>query len=329
MDLRVFVLICVAAAFRPRPSAVLEVHPNDHQNYTYTETDFQRLRDEVNRSDPDTRIRRVFLKEAEIWSSFLKAHPEEGWRLFQKLAADEGWKAASSPAWPMLLKTHSAEAWHLFEKLATDEVADVRGEAVQSPAWPMLLETQHAEAWHLFEKLATDEVAEVRRRAAGSPAWPMLLKTHNAEAWHLFEKLATDEVAEVRWRAATSPAWPDLVKASPWESWQLFIELAGGQRLRGYPPLYASAWKPFGAVPRRAVAEHLNSVTPTNLQEMAMSIQEIADNGSPREVKDLPVTKGLATTLQRSANETWLGKVAELPLFAGNAAQRVSPAQNV
>jgi len=55
---------------------------------------------------------------------------------------------------------------------------------------------------------------------------------------------------------------------------------------------------------------------------MAMSAQKVADNGFTPNVKDLPVVKGLGTRLQRSANETWLGKMAEMPLFAGNAAQR-------
>ena len=62
---------------------------------------------------------------------------------------------------------------------------------------------------------------------------------------------------------------------------------------------------------------------------MARSAQKVADNGFRHKVEDLPVVKGVATTLQRSSNETWLGEMAELPLFARNAAQRVSPAQDV
>ena len=129
------------------------------------------------------------------------------------------------------------------------------------------------------------------------------------------------------------PAWPDLVKSNLWESWQVLAELMSNREfvhLAGLAELAESpAWKAFGNVPLTAVEEHLDSFTPTNLQEMAMSAQKVADNGFRHKVKDLPVVKGVATTLQRSSNETWLGEMAELPLFAGNAAQRVSPAQDI
>ena len=371
MDPRVFLLICLAAAFRPQPSVSLgvEVELPTGPKHVFNETDFQRLRDDVNSGDSD-RMEDIALAEA--WPSFLKAHPEEGWRLFKKLATDERWKvkcqAARSPAWPMLLETHNAEAWHLFEQLATtddmivrmaafespawpmllethkaeaarlfqklattDHDEEVWAGATKSPAWPMLLETDNAEAWQLFQKLAQDkESALVREAVATSPAWPMLLETHNAEAARLFEKLATDENEYVRKAAAMSSAWPDLVRSNWWESWRVLTKLMSDQELRHevYLP-DSTAWVAFRAVPRAAVEEHLDSFTPTNLQEMAMSAQKVADNGFTPNVKDLPVVKGLGTRLQRSANETWLGKMAEMPLFAGNAAQRVSPAQNV
>ena len=411
MDPRVFLLICLAAAFRPQPSSVLEVDPNDPQNDAYNETDFQALRDIVN---GDKSYWKPEAAGANMWPSFLKAHPEEGWHLFKKIAqetrsARSGWvrqKAAISPAWPMLLQTHTAEAWQLFQELAQDEDGGVREKAAESPAWPILLETHHAEAWQLFQKLATDDkywqgrrgaaispawpmllqthTAEawqlfqklakdksareaaaispawpmllqthnaaawqlfqklatedkscfVREKAATSPAWPMLLQTHNAAAWQLFQKLAKDdEYVDVRKAAATSPAWPDLVKSNQWESWQVLAEIMSNREfvhLASLPVLAESpAWKAFGNVPLTGVAEHLKSFTPTNLQEMAMSAQKVADNGFRHKVKDLPVVKGVATTLQRSSNETWLGEMAELPLFARNAAQRLSPAQDV
>ena len=339
MDLRVFLLICLAAASRHQPSASLEVEVEvTTPKHVFNETDFQELRDAVNSHNW---VRMYFIARAEAWPSFLKAHPEEGWHLFKQLAKyeakDEGDEdgevrkaAAISPAWPMLLKTHNAEAWQLFQKLAKDEDKDVRENAAMSPAWPMLLQTHTAEARQLFQKLAKDENRYVRGKAATSPAWPMLLKTHNAEAWQLFEKLARDEDCSVRKDAAMSPAWPDLVRSNVWEAWRVFAKLMSDQEL--WHEVYlpdSTAWAAFRAVPRAAVEEHLDSCTPTNLQEMAMSAQKVADNGFTPNVKDLPVVKGLGTRLQRSANETWLGKMAEMPLFAGNAAQRVSPAQNV
>ena len=338
MDLRVFLLICLAAAFRPQPSSVLEVDPNDPQDHAFNETDFQRLRDDVNSGQW---VRMYFIARAEAWPSFVKAHPEEGLDLFEKLAKYEAKDehdddvsvrkaAAISPAWPMLLKTHNAEAWQLFQKLAKDKDRYVRVSAATSPAWPMLLETHNAEAWQLFENLTKERDVRFRKGAAMSPAWPMLLQTHNAEAWQLFEKLARDEDCSVRKDAAMSPAWPDLVRSNVWEAWRVFAKLMSDHELRHEVHLPDStAWAAFRAVPHAAVEEHLDSFTPTNLQEMAMSAQKVADNGFTPNVKDLPVVKGLGTRLQRSANETWLGKMAELPLFAGNAAQRVSPAQNV
>jgi len=376
---------------------VLEVEANDPQDHAFNETDFQELRDAVNSGDW---IRMEDIAHAQMWPSFLKAHPEEGWRLFQKLfttavslnvqmaAAEspawpmlletynaEAWQlfeklatyhlwllrkhvpmspawpmllqthnaearqlfeklatdescgvrqgAPISPAWPMFLETHNAEAWQLFEKLVKDDCEVVGKAATQSPAWPMLLETHNAEAWQLFEKLVKDKHENVRKAAAMSPASPMLLETHNAEAWQFFEKLATDEDCSVRKDAAMSPAWPDFVRSNVWEAWRVFAKLMSDQELRHevYLP-NSTAWAAFRAVPRAAVEEHLDSFTPTNLQEMVMSAQKVADNGFTPNVKDLPVVKGLGIRLQRSANETWLGKMAEFPLFAGNAAQR-------
>ena len=130
-----------------------------------------------------------------------------------------------------------------------------------------------------------------------------------------------------------SSAWPDLVKSNLWESWQVLAELMSNREFVHHGSLAelaeSPAWKAFGNVPLTGVAEHLKSFTPANLHEMAMSAQKVADNAFRHKVEDLPVVKGVATTLQRSSNETWLGEMAELPLFAGNAAQRVSPAQDV
>ena len=245
MDPRVFLLICLAAASRHQPSASLEVDPNDPQNYAYNEADFQVLRDLVNNDDFQNMHDAA---EADMWPSFLKAHPEEGWHLFKKLAKEkrkaERWQlagtwvrkaAAVSPAWPMLLETHNVEAWQLFQELAADEDWQVRKAAAISPAWPMLLETHNAEAWQLFQKLAQDKKTFVKEKAAISPAWPMLLQTHTAEAWQLFQKLAQDKdillrtegaISPVREGAATSPAWPMLLETHTAEAWQLFQELA-------------------------------------------------------------------------------------------------------
>ena len=281
--------------------------------------------------DKDAGVRKA-ATESPTWPMLLETHNAEAWRLFQKQAqdkdADVRKAAVVSPEWPMLLETHNAEAWQLFQKLAKDEDVDVREAATESPTWPMLLETHNAEAWQLFQKLAKDEDAAVRKAATESPAWPMLLETHNAEAVRLFEKLATDENGSVRKDAAMSSAWPDLVRSNWWESWRVFVKLMSDQGL-GHLPAGSTSWKSFGTIPRAAVEEHLDSCTPTDLQEMAMSAQKVADNGFTPNVKDLPVVKGLGTRLQRSANETWLGKMAEMPLFAGNAAQRISPAQDV
>ena len=373
MDLRPFVLICLAAAFRPQPSSVLEVEAVPPSYFSldraFNETDFQRLRDAVNSGDPGRMSRMYDVAQAKMWPSFLKAHPEEGWRLFKKLAKDKKDKkggvrmgAAMSPAWPMLLETHNAEAWHLFEKLAKDNDVHVLDGAARSPAWPMLLETHNAEAWHLFEKLATQGHVYVREGAVLSPAWPMLLETHNAEAWHLFgelakdkpwrvrmgaakspawptlletrnaeawrlfEKLATDKDGDVRRGGAPmSPAWPDLIKLNLLQSWQIFAELMDSFSLDAEILAHLPSWKAFGKVPPTAVAERDKQ----ELQDIARSLQKVADHGVSHEVKGLPLFDGFSTHLQRSTNETWLGEMVELPLFARNAAQRVSPAENV
>ena len=320
MDLRLFVLICLAAALRPQPSPAPEVDPNDPQ-----ENKFQELRDAVNSGDWD---RRSAIADTKMWPSFLKAHPKEGWRLFEKLATDEDWKvklaAAKSPAWPMLLETHNAEAWHLFKKLAKDKKGDVRWGATKFPAWPMLLETHSAEAWPLFEKLAKDKnYWVVRQGAATSPAWPMLLETHNAEAWQLFEQLAKDKVSKVRSAVARSPAWPDLIKSNLPQSLQLFAELMSDHNiLRNLADL--PSWKAFGKVPPTAVAER-----DSQKLQIARSLQKVADTGPSHEVKGLRLINGFSTPLRRSTNETWLGEMVKLPLFAGNAALGASLAENV
>jgi len=305
---------------------VLEVEANDPQDHAFNETEFQRLRDDVNSGD----FKRMFrIAQAEMWPSFLKAHPEEGLGLFEKLATDKKWGvrggAADSPAWPMLLKTHNAEAWRLFQKLATDEDKDVRTRVVESPAWPVLLETHNAEAWPLFEKLATDkDDGAIRMGAAWSPAWPMLLETHNAEAWQLFEQLAADKNADVRAAAANSPRWPDLIQSSLLQSLQIFAELMSDHNiLRNLAHLYS--WKAFGKVPPTAVAEQDSQ----ELQDIARSLQKVADHGVSHKVKGLPLFDGFSTPLRGSTNETWLGEMVKLPLFASNAAPRVSPAENV
>ena len=363
MDLRVFVLICLAAASRHQPSSVLEVEAHDPQNESYDETDFQRLRNAVNSGDSD---RMSYIADAKMWPSFVKAHPEEGWRLFKKLAKDEHVDvklgAALSPAWPVLLEAHHAEAWQLLEKLAKDENWKVRAGAVKSPAWamrlethnaelfqklakdenvnvtqqaayspawPMLLETHNAAAWQLFQKLATGEDSGVRLGAAYSPAWPMLLATHNAAAWRLFEKLAQDEDVDVRRLACYSPAWPDLIKSNLSQSWQLFAELMSDQELRDPFSLEAlvdlPSWKAFGKVPPTAVTERDSQ----ELQDIARSLQKVADTGLSHEVQGLPLFDGFSTQLPRSTNETWLGEMVKLQLFAGNAALGASLAENV
>ena len=222
MDLRVFVLICLAAASRHQPSSVSEVEANDPQGHGFNETDFQRLRDAVNSGDPD---RMYHIAQAEMWPSFVKAHPEEGWRLFEKLAKDR----------------------------------------------------------------------------------------HDS----------------VRSGAADSPAWPDLIQSNLPQSLQLFAELmdTDGFRLDAFIQILVrmSSWEAFGKVPPTAVTEHRDS------QELqtARSLQKVADKGLSHEVKGLPLFDGFSTQLRRSTNETWLGEMVKLPLFASNAALRVSPAENV
>ena len=327
MDPRLFVLICLAAASRHQPSSVLEVEANDPQDHAFNETDFQRLRDDVNGGD----FRRMYYAAySDMWPSSLKAHPEEGWRLFKKLAKDKYVNvrdgAARSPAWPMLLETHNAEAWHLFEKLATDkDDGGVRKGAAESPAWPMLLKTHNAEAWHLFEELAKDKLWRVRMGAAKSPAWPMLLEIHHAEAWRRFEKLATDKKGDVRGEAAESPAWPDLIQSNWLQSWQIFAELMDTLSPDAEILARLPSWKAFGKVPPTAVAERDSQ----ELQDIARSLQKVADAGLSHEVIGLPLIDGFSTPLRRSTNETWLGEMVKLPLFASNAAPRVSPAENV
>lgn len=199
----------------------------------------------------------------------------------------------------------------------------------QAKMWPSFLKAHPEEGWHLFEKLAADEHEWVRGAATKSPAWPILLETRNAEAWHLFEQLATDKHGLVRVETAESPAWPDVVKSNLWEAWRVFAKLMSDQELR-IPELFQSpAWKAFGAAPRTALEEHLNSSTPANLQDIAGSLQKVADNGFTHNVKDLPFVKGLAATLRRSSDETWLGEMAKMSLFAGDAALRASLAENV
>ena len=274
-----------------------EVDSNDPQDHAFNETDFQRIRDAVNSRD---HYRMSWIARAEMWPSFLEAHPEEGWRLFKKLATDDLWT--------------------------------VRGGAAMSPAWPVLLETRNAEAWPLFEKLAKDKYYwVVRQGAATSPAWPMLLETHNAEAWQLFEQLATDEKVDVRRRAAKSPAWPDLIKSNLPQSLQLFAELMSDQELRKEGILGSLArlpsWKAFGKVPPTAIAERDSQ----ELQGIARSLQKVADHALSlsHKVKGLPLSDGFSTPLRRSTNETWLGEMVKLPLFAGNAALGASLAENV
>ena len=218
MDPRLFILICLAAASRHQPSSVSEVEANDPQDHAFNETDFQRIRDDVNSSDWK---RRFDIARAEMWPSFLKAHPEEGWPLFQKLA--------------------------------------------------------------------------------------------------------TDEYDDVRWGAAESPAWPDLIKLNLLQSWQLFAELMDTFSLNAFILVDLSSWEAFEKVPPTAVAERDSQ----ELLGIARSLQKVADLRLSHEIKGLPLFDGVSTHLQRSTNETWLGEMVELPLFAGNAAQRVSPAENV
>ena len=309
MDPRVFLLICLAAASRHQPSSVLEVEANDPQTYAFNETDFQRLRDLANSGD-SYRIQEL-----------RDAVNSGDW--------DRMYRIAHSKTWPSFLKAHPEEGLGLFKKLAKDQDIRVRQGAAESPAWPMLLETHNAEAARLFEKLATHKNEYVRLGAARSPAWPMLLETNFEAAQRLFEELANDDHVGVGRGAAYSPAWPNLVRSNWWKAWQLFCKLMSDQDLV-QPEFSASpAWKAFGNVPLTGVAEYLDSFTPTNLQDTAMSLQKMADYGFVHKVKDLQLVTFIANRLQRSANETWLGEMARLPLFAGNAALSASLAKNV
>ena len=136
----------------------------------------------------------------------------------------------------------------------------------------------------------------------------MLLETHNAEAARLFEKLATDENEYVRKAAAMSSAWPDLVRSNWWESWRVLTKLMSDQELRHevYLP-DSTAWVAFRAVPRAAVEEHLDSFTPTNLQEMAMSAQRLPTMALPPTSRPSGSQRPRHQTA-KSANETWLGQ---------------------
>ena len=343
MDPRVFVLICLAAASRHQPSASLEVavDRNDPQNYSYNETDFQRLRDAVHSGDfpglgsaplqqgaPGTDIKiavyhgswpkKEHAAEFGDWRPFLRSDPEEGWRLFKKLATFD----FVPKEWNELDRLHLSLEMEACRR-------KVRKGSAKSPAWPILLETHNAEAWQLFKGLATDEAKDVRYGAGVSPAWPMLFKTHNAEAWQLVKDLAKDKDASVRFAASISPAWSDLVKSNLWEAWQLFAELVADPDLQDPNLALSPAWKAFGRVPLTVVREHLDGFTPTSLQDTAESLQKMADNGFTHNVKDLPLVTFFANRLQRSGNETWLGEMAKLPLFASKAALRASIAENV
>ena len=326
MDPRVFVLICLAAASRPRQSALLEVDPNDPN-----ETDFQNPRDAGHSGDspvldsaplqqgaPGTDIKiavyhggwpeKEYAAEFGDWRPFLRSDPEEGWRLFKKLATGD---------------------FVVRERARIGAEARVREGAAKSPAWPILLETHNAEAWQLFKGLATDEAKDVRYGAGVSPAWPMLLKTHNAEAWQLIKDLAKDKDASVRFAASISPAWSDLVKSNPWEAWQLFAELVTDVDLQDPNLALSPAWKAFGSVPLTEVRQHLYGFTPTKLQDTAASLQKMADSGFTHQVKDLPLVTFFANRLHRSTNETSLGEMAKLEIFASKAALRASLAENV
>ena len=201
---------------------------------------------------------------------------------------------------------------------------------VTEEMWLSFLKAHPEEGWRVFKKIATDEDWEVRQKAAMSEEWPMLLETHNVEAWQLFQKLAKDKEANVTLAAAYSPAWPNLVRSNWLKAWQLFCKLMSDEGIPR-PDLLPDfpAWKAFGNVPLTGVAEYLDSFTHTNLQDTAGSVQKMADNGFVHKVKDLQLVTFIANRLQRSANETWLGEMARLPLFAGNAALSASLAKNV
>ena len=155
MNLRVFVLICLAAASRHQPSSVLEVDPNDPHNESYNETDFQRLRDAVNSGDPD-RMKDIAL--AEMWPSFVKAHPEEAWRLFKKLAADKQANvrlaAAKSPAWPDLIQSSLSQSLQLFAEVMSHG-------AFSLDAFKGIL-VRSSSSWEAFGKVPPTAVTEHR-----------------------------------------------------------------------------------------------------------------------------------------------------------------------
>ena len=192
----------------------------------------------------------------------------------------------------------------------------------RAKVWPSFLKAHPEEGWRLFKKLAAGKYEDVRRGAAESPAWPTLLETHHAEAWQLFEKLATDK-DDVRRGAAESPAWPDLIQSNLLQSLQIFAELLASTD--GFSLFGLSSWKAFRKVPPTAFAERDSQ----ELLDIARSLQKVADHGDSHEIKGLPLFDGFSTHLQRSTNETWLGEMVKLPLFAGNAAERLSPAENV
>ena len=176
----------------------------------------------------------------------------------------------------------------------------------------------------LFKELAKDE-AKVRVGTLLCPAWRVLLETHNAEGWQLVKEIATDG------GAFWTYVWPDLIESNLSQSWQLFAKLMSDQMLhfRGdnITEVLADmpAWKAFGKVPPAAVAELRDS----QKLQTARSLQKVADDGLSHDVKGLPLFDGLSTQLQRSTNETWLGEMIKLPPFLGNAAQSISPAENV
>ena len=218
MDLRVFVLICLAAASRHQPSSVFLVEANDPQDRSYNEADFQRLRDGVNSGNSDWMHDWAHVK---MWPSFVKAHPEEG--------------------------------------------------------------------------------------------------------WHLFEKLAKDKRELVKEGAACSPAWPALIQSSLSQSVQLFAELMDALEVQTWSLPALPLWEAFREVPPTAVAEQDSQ----ELLGIARSLQTVADLRLSLEIKGLPLFDGFSTPLRRSTNETWLGEMVKLPLFASNAAPRASPAENV
>ena len=171
MDPRLFLLICLAAAFRPQPSSVLEVEANDPQDHAFNETDFQRLRDAVNSGDED---RMEDIADAEMWPSFVKTHPEEAWRLFKKLATDKvayvRGGAARSPAWPDLIKLNLSQSWQLFAELMSHDAltseADLRDDVVDLPLWkafgkvPPTAVTEHRDSQKLQIARSLQKVAD-------------------------------------------------------------------------------------------------------------------------------------------------------------------------